>query len=32
MLLKLFDSFNEHEAYDLVEVENANVKVSIKVR
>lgn len=32
MLLKLFDSLSESEAYDLVEVTNDNVRVSIKIR
>lgn len=32
MLLKLFDSITDHEPYDLVEVSNDNVKVSIKIR
>jgi hypothetical protein len=32
MLLKLFDSFTGHEAYELVEVASDNVRISIKVR
>lgn len=32
MLLKLFDSFTESEPYDLVEVSNDDVRISIKIR